>query len=53
MNYHIAREFADSWGLLFMMLVFLGVIGWTFRKGSREASDHAAQMIFDEDQSNG
>ena len=53
MNYHIAREFADSWGLLAMTLFFLGMVGWTFRKGSRDASDRAAHMIFDEDQHNG
>ncbi len=53
MNYHILREFADSWGLLIMTLVFFGLILWPFRKGSSDANRHAAQMIFDEDQHNG
>jgi cytochrome c oxidase cbb3-type subunit 4 len=53
MNYHIARELADSWGLLVMVMVFLVLTGWAFRKGSRDANDRAANMIFDEDQHNG
>lgn len=53
MNYHDLRHFADSWGLLAMVLLFLSFIGWTFRKGASERHERAAQMIFDEDQDNG
>ena len=53
MNYHIAREFADSWGLVVMTVVFLGLALWPFRKGSGDANRRAAEMIFDEDQHNG
>ena len=47
-DYHSSREFADSWGLLFMLLTFIGLIGWTFLPGSRERHRDAANMIFDE-----
>jgi cytochrome c oxidase cbb3-type subunit 4 len=32
--YDFLREMADSWGLLFLFLVFVGVILWAFRPGS-------------------
>ncbi len=53
MSYDALRHFADSYGLVFMGLVFLGLIGWTFRKGARRDLDRAATMIFDEDRSDG
>jgi len=33
--YDFLRELADSWGLLFMFLVFIGVLIWVWRPGSR------------------
>ena len=33
-NYDLLREFADSWGLLMMVILFVGVILFTFRPGS-------------------
>ncbi|MAB64860.1 MAG: CcoQ/FixQ family Cbb3-type cytochrome c oxidase assembly chaperone [Marinovum sp.] len=33
-NYDLLREFADSWGLLMMVVLFVGVILFTFRPGS-------------------
>ena len=32
--YDFLREMADSWGLVFLFLVFVGVIFWAFRPGS-------------------
>lgn len=49
MNYEALRHFADSWGLLFMALVFLTLTGWTFRPGAGRRHEEAAHMIFDED----
>lgn len=49
MNYDTARHLADSWGLLFTMLLFLGLVGWTFRKGASRVHHDAANMIFRED----
>lgn len=49
-DYHSLREFADSWGLLFMLLTFLALIGWTFLPGARDRHRDAANMIFDEEE---
>jgi cytochrome c oxidase cbb3-type subunit 4 len=48
MTYEALRHFADSWGLIFMGVLFLSFIGWTFRPGARRRHQDAAQMIFDE-----
>ncbi len=53
MNYDALRQFADSWGLVLMGLVFLTLIGWTFRPNSGKKHKDAAHMIFEEDQDNG
>ncbi|MCJ8159752.1 cbb3-type cytochrome c oxidase subunit 3 [Sphingomonas sp. LaA6.9] len=53
MSYDALRHFADSWGLVFMGVVFLTLVGWTFRKGAKASHDRAAQMIFDKDRDNG
>jgi cytochrome c oxidase cbb3-type subunit 4 len=53
MNYEAMRHFADSWGLVFMSAVFLALVGWTFRPGSRRHNDRAANMIFDRDENDG
>lgn len=47
MNYHVLREFADSWGLVFMALTFLVLVGWAFRRGARAHHAQAATSIFD------
>lgn len=49
MSYDALRHFADSWGLLAMTLLFLGLIAWPFRKGARHHHDDAATMIFRDD----
>lgn len=53
MTYEDFRHFADSWGLMFLAMVFLTLIGWTFRPGSGRKHDEAAKMIFEEDQDDG
>ncbi len=53
MNYEALRQFADSWGLLFMALLWLGFALWTFRPGARHHHDDAAQMIFREHETGG
>lgn len=42
--YHILREIADSWGLLSMTILFLGVVFWTFRPGSKKVHDDIANI---------
>ncbi|MDZ3832873.1 MAG: cbb3-type cytochrome c oxidase subunit 3 [Sphingopyxis sp.] len=50
MNYNDLRHFADSWGLLFMTLLFLCLVAWPFRKGARRRNEEAANMIFKDDE---
>jgi cytochrome c oxidase cbb3-type subunit 4 len=48
-TYSLLREFADSWVLLFLTLVFLAVFLWAWRPGSRATHDDIAQSIFRHD----
>jgi len=50
LDYTQMRQFADSWGLLFMALFFVGVIVWVMLPGSRRASEEAARIPFGEDE---
>ena len=50
MDYNALRHFADSWGLLFMTLVFLGVLLWVFRPGARKQHEDARMIPFREDE---
>lgn len=34
MSYDALRHFADSWGLVFLVVLFVGVVAWVFRPGS-------------------
>ncbi len=49
MSYDELRHFADSYGLLFLGVLFVGLVAWTFRKGARRHHERAATMIFDEE----
>ncbi len=49
MDYHTMREFADSWGLLFLTLFFVGVVLFAFRPGSRKNAEEAAQIPLKDD----
>jgi cytochrome c oxidase cbb3-type subunit 4 len=48
-TYSILREFADSWMLLALTCVFVTVILWAFRPGSRPTHDQIAASIFRND----
>lgn len=45
-SYSILRQFADSWGLLVMLVFFLGVIVWAFRPGSGKIHSDTANIPF-------
>lgn len=45
-TYDVMRQFADSWGLVAMMAVFLILAAWPFRPGSRQRNEDAANLIF-------
>ena len=45
-TYSLLREIADSWGMLSLLLIFLFVVFWVFRPGSKEVHNETANMIF-------
>lgn len=45
-KYSLLREFADSWALLLLTVIFLGVVAWAWRPGSRKIHDDIANSIF-------
>lgn len=47
-TYETLRQMADSWGLLAMACVFLTLILWPLRPGTRHHYDNAATSIFSE-----
>lgn len=49
MDYSTMREFADSWGLVYLFVLFVGVILFTFRPGSHKQAGENAQIPFKED----
>jgi len=48
-TYDTLRHFADSWGLLAMLVVFLVLVAWPFRPGAKDSNEAAKLMIFAED----
>lgn len=48
--YSLLREFADSWALLALVLIFVGVVVWAWRPGSRPLHEDAARSIFRNEQ---
>ncbi|MCY0147580.1 MULTISPECIES: cbb3-type cytochrome c oxidase subunit 3 [Hoeflea] len=47
--YTAMRHFADSWGLVFMFVFFLGMVLFLFRPGAKSAANEAAQIPLKED----
>ena len=45
--YENLRHFADSYGLVAMVVVFVGLCLWPFRPGSRQHNHRAANSIFE------
>jgi len=51
-DYETLRHFADSYGLVVTMLLFLALCAWPFRPGARDRNFRAARSIL-EDQEDG
>lgn len=47
--YSLLREFADSWALLALVGLFVGIGIWAWRPGSRPLHDDAAGIPFRHD----
>ncbi|MDW4551345.1 cbb3-type cytochrome c oxidase subunit 3 [Defluviimonas sp. D31] len=45
-SYSLLRHFADSWALIALVAVFLGVVVWAFRPGSRRLHRDIANIPF-------
>lgn len=43
-TYTALRSFADSWGLLAMVLIFVGIVIYTLRPGSKKIHDDIANI---------
>lgn len=48
-TYELLRHLADSWGLVVMLVIFIGLVAWPFRPGARRHNDEAANLIFKDD----
>ena len=48
-QYEALRQFADSWGLLYMMAIFLVVVVLVLRPGARALALSAARIPLDDD----
>lgn len=48
-TYDLLRHLADSWGLVVMLVIFIGLAAWPFRPGARPHNDDAANLIFKDD----
>lgn len=49
MDYETLRHFADSYWLVFLVTLFVGIVIWTFRPGARKSADEAAQIPLKEE----
>jgi len=49
MTYETFRQFADSWGLVYMFAVFVGVILFLLRPNAKQQAKDAANIPFNED----
>jgi cytochrome c oxidase cbb3-type subunit 4 len=47
--YTAMRHFADSWGLLALLIVFIAVIAFVFRRQSRRHYERAARIPLEDD----
>lgn len=49
MDYETLRQFADTWGLVFLVVTFLAVILWVLRPGAGELYEDSARIPLKED----
>lgn len=47
--YDTLRHFADSYALIVMFAIFLGLCAWPFRPGAKAHNQQAAHSIFKDD----
>ena len=45
-TYTALREFADSWALLALTVIFIGIVAYTFRPSSKRLHRDSAEIPF-------
>jgi cytochrome c oxidase cbb3-type subunit 4 len=50
MDFETVQNFATSWGLVYMVVVFLGILAFLFRPRARQSALEASMIPFHEDQ---
>jgi cytochrome c oxidase cbb3-type subunit 4 len=48
-TYHLMADFARTEGLLYFVLIFVGMLGYVLRPGAKRHFDDAAAIPFKED----
>jgi cytochrome c oxidase cbb3-type subunit 4 len=48
-TYTLMRQFADSWALLAMMAIFIGIVIWALRPGTRRLHRDIADIPLRDD----
>ena len=48
--YDQLRHFADSYGLVVLLLLFFGLCLWVFRPGAKQRNQEAARSIFNDEE---
>jgi cytochrome c oxidase cbb3-type subunit IV len=48
-TYEAMRHFADSWGLLYMFVIFVGVIAFVLRPGAKQHAMHASRIPLEDE----
>lgn len=49
MTYEVVSEFSKSWGLVYLVVMFLGVCAYAFWPRNSQTFDRAAQTPLDKD----
>ena len=49
MEYETLRQFADTWGLLALTLLFVGIVAFVFRPGAGRKYEDNAKIPLKED----
>ena len=49
MDYQTVSKFAQTWGLLYMVILFVGAVFYAFKPGSKKKFEDAAHNALKED----
>lgn len=49
MDYETVSNFAQTWGLVYLIVLFAGVLIFALRPSARKTFDHAARIPLEED----